>query len=104
VGVGIGEAQRRTTLPTAKSGGEEFKLNEANKSATQAERHASNAYIKRFEFEGKMLVYSITRYGAMFEELGQLADLEPSSPERAALMQKYRLKQKQGGPVAAEKL
>jgi hypothetical protein len=104
VGVAIGEAQRRTTLPTAKSGSEVFKLSEANKSSTQAERHASNAYIKRFEFEGKMLVYSITRYGAMFEELGTLADLAPGSPERAALMTKYKLREKKGGPVAAEKI
>jgi hypothetical protein len=102
VGVAIGEAQRLTTLPTAKSGNQTFNLGEANKSSTQAERFASNAYIKQFDFSGKMLVYSITRYGAMFQELGTLADLAPDAPERAELMAKYKLREKRGGPVAAE--
>lgn len=104
VGVGIGEAQRLTTPPTPKNGTASFNLAKANKHDTPAEREASGTYIKTFEFGGKMLVYSILRYGAMFEELGTLADLEPGSPERAALINKYWLKEKQGGPVAAEKL
>lgn len=104
VGVGIGESKRLTTPPTPRGGDAPWNLTNANKSSTPAEKEASKAYIKQYEFGGHMLVYSITRYGAMFTELGTLADMEPSAPERKALMAKYKLQEKRGGPVAAEKI
>jgi len=72
--MGIGESKRLKHPPKAKSGTEKFNLNECNKVATAEERAASSAYIKKWDFEGGALTYSIVRYGdVLAQEASKLA-------------------------------
>jgi hypothetical protein len=54
----------------------------------------STAFIAKFDFGGAKLVYSIVRYGAMFQELEALSSLDPDkqSGEEAALLSKLKLR------------
>jgi hypothetical protein len=72
--VGIGEAKRLKHPPNAKSGSEKFNLAECLKVATPEERAASTAYIKKWDFEGSALTYSIIHYGdVLAQEASKLA-------------------------------
>jgi hypothetical protein len=88
VGVGIGETTRMKGPPIPG-----FSLASCNKVATKEERDASTAYIRNINWGGKVLVYSIVRYGAMFDELETLKQLDPVSDADAIkkLLDKYKL-------------
>jgi hypothetical protein len=72
--IGIGESKRLKHPPRAKTGSERFNLAECNKVSTAEERTASTEYIKKWDFEGSALTYSIIRYGdVLAQEASKLA-------------------------------
>ncbi len=72
--VGIGESNRLKHPPRAPTGGEKFNLAECSKVATTEERAASSEYIKKWDFEGSVLTYSIICYGdVLAQEASKLA-------------------------------
>jgi len=93
VGVGAGQAARLKTAPTPK-GSETFNLYRCNQVGSAEEMAKSTEFIKKFDFGGAKLVYSIVRYGAMFEELEALSNLDPATQasEEQALLTKLKLR------------
>jgi hypothetical protein len=93
VGVGAGQATRLKGSPTPK-GTETFNLYRCNQVGSAQEMTDSTAFIAKFDFGGAKLVYSIVRYGAMFQELEALSSLDPDkqSGEEAALLSKLKLR------------
>jgi hypothetical protein len=88
VGVGIGESKRLKTKPF-----DAFELSKCNQVDTKEQREASTKYIRSIDWGGKVLVYSILRYGAMFDELETLKALHPVNDAAAvkAILDKYKL-------------
>ena len=88
VGVGIGEARRLKGKPF-----DAFDLAQCNKVDTKEQREASTKYIRSIDWGGKVLVYSVLRYGAMFEELETLKSLHPVNDAAAVkkILDKYQL-------------
>jgi hypothetical protein len=89
VGVGIGEAKRMKTPPIPG-----FSLAKCNSVDTEEHKTESSAYIRNINWGGKVLIYSIVRYGAMFDELETLKALDPVNDEAAikAMLEKYKLR------------
>lgn len=72
--IGIGESKRLKHAPKARAGNERFNLAECNKVATDEERTASSRYIRKWDFEGAVLTYSIVHYGdVLAQEASKLA-------------------------------
>jgi len=88
VGVGIGEAKRLKGKPF-----DAFDLAQCNRVETKEQREESTKYIRAIDWGGKVLVYSVVRYGAMFDELETLKALDPVADAAAVkkILDKYKL-------------
>lgn len=93
VGVGAGQDRRLKTTPTPK-GSETFNLYRCNQVGSAEEMKNSTDFIAKFNFGGAKFIYSIVRYGAMFEELEALSNLDPATQasEEQALLTKLKLR------------
>ncbi len=90
VGVGIGESRRHKTPPSPN-----FVLANCNKVDTPEDRKASTDYIATIPWGDRVLIYSIVRYGAMFQELEDLKKLDPVKDADAVrkTLQRFQLEE-----------
>lgn len=87
VGIGVSESKRLKQKPA------NLNLRIANDSSSDASRAAAKQHINTVNFGGGALVYSITRYGMIFDQLEELEQLDPTSnaAEVSATLKKLHL-------------